>query len=569
MTAPASIVLFVGQRIGPAGEPTSPFPPALEPALEAAIRDRLIEMGVMIGYSSAMAGADILFGEQLLVLGGELNLILPCNRDDFVRQYVAPSGAGWVNRFDALCAGAASVVIACEEKLLGDALLLRFNNQMLQGMARLRGDALGLPPHLLLAWCPAQTAEPGSPADAMDLWPEVSRLAIIDLDDVREGAGLPAVALPDSDAFPADTPDDVMADISPRAIRALLFGDIEAYTQVADEEIPLLFDFLAEAQQQVSQVAPQPLLIDSWGDAVHAVSERVHDLADWTMELTRAVATIDHRAFGLRRRPQFRMALHVGPVFVGVQPLTGRGTAFGHHVSRAARIEPIVTAGAVCASAHFVAALKAEMDERADVARQTGEDYAPRYTAVYLGEKELPKGFGRQDLYQLMERDTPGPLMKPAHDSGLGRLAAPRRLSLTLPGEHSAVAAISARLGAFCALHRVSASTGHALQVALDELVANTISHGFAGVAEPRIDLVVERADQETIRVGLSDNGGAFDPFDAPEPDLGANLDDRPIGGLGVYLVRELMDDVRYERRQGCNHVTLIKRLEAEAVDPT
>ena len=56
------------------------------------------------------------------------------------------------------------------------------------------------------------------------------------------------------------------------------------------------------------------------------------------------------------------------------------------------------------------------------------------------------------------------------------------------------------------------------------------------------------------------DNGRPFDPLnDAPEPDLDSGVADRAVGGLGVHLVRTMMDEMRYRRDRGRNHLTLVK----------
>ncbi len=57
----------------------------------------------------------------------------------------------------------------------------------------------------------------------------------------------------------------------------------------------------------------------------------------------------------------------------------------------------------------------------------------------------------------------------------------------------------------------------------------------------------------------IADDGRAFDPLQAPVPDIGASLQDRAIGGLGIYLVRKTMDGVTYRRQDGRNVVTLTK----------
>jgi anti-sigma regulatory factor (Ser/Thr protein kinase) len=72
--------------------------------------------------------------------------------------------------------------------------------------------------------------------------------------------------------------------------------------------------------------------------------------------------------------------------------------------------------------------------------------------------------------------------------------------------------------------------------------------------------LELERADGK-LNLSLSDDGPAFDPLALPTPDLDAPLEERPVGGLGVYLVREMMDDVSYSHRGGRNCLSMWKSL--------
>ncbi len=560
MTGTASIVLCSGQRIDQ-GNASGYFPPDLEPALRAAVRDRITELGAMIGYASASAGGDIVFGEEMIALGAELNLLLPCERGDFVSQYLSPAGEDWVARFDRLCAAAASVTVSCEERLLGDDTLVRFNNLMLEGMARLRGEALDIPPHLLVLWNPLAPPEPGSPSDFMDHWSDLSRVSIVDLDELCDEAGIGGGDTPSLD-------DDSLFDLdigtSPRAIRAILFADIATYTQFEDEEIPLLFDFLAEVQQQVEERSKAPILINTWGDAVHAAAATAHDLADYASVLTQAAAAIDPAKFGLRHRPRFRIALHAGPVFVGLHPFTGRSMIFGHHVNRAARIEPLVVPGGICASQPFVALLKAETAEYADAARQAGEDYAPRYDVTYLGKKDLPKQFGTEDLYSLKVLNAFAHIEYPEELLSEARISPPFGMRMEVAGDTAEIARLAARVESFCAMHDLDEATAGAVNLSLDELIANTMSYGFDSPAEASVEVAVELTpDKATLSVRLTDAGRKFDPTTAPEPDIDADIDERPIGGLGVHFVRQMMDSIAYQRRDGLNIVTLTKAIPA------
>jgi len=63
------------------------------------------------------------------------------------------------------------------------------------------------------------------------------------------------------------------------------------------------------------------------------------------------------------------------------------------------------------------------------------------------------------------------------------------------------------------------------------------------------------------LKVEVIDDGRAFNPLEVPAPDLSLAMRDRPIGGLGIHLLRELADEVKYERRDGTNRFLLTKRL--------
>jgi anti-sigma regulatory factor (Ser/Thr protein kinase) len=104
------------------------------------------------------------------------------------------------------------------------------------------------------------------------------------------------------------------------------------------------------------------------------------------------------------------------------------------------------------------------------------------------------------------------------------------------------------------------------VSVALDELLANEMSHGAAGRDSGSVTLEVE-LDEERITVTLTSDGSRFDPFQRAAPDTTLPVEERPVGGLGLHLVRKLMDEVRYERRNRQNVVVLVKLLAADGQD--
>lgn len=98
------------------------------------------------------------------------------------------------------------------------------------------------------------------------------------------------------------------------------------------------------------------------------------------------------------------------------------------------------------------------------------------------------------------------------------------------------------------------------VRLVVEELLMNIISHGSDGQHRPRIRLQLAQ-DDNLLRLEIADDGIAFDPLQALPPDLEADLDDRPIGGLGVHLVRQLSDNVAYRRVDGWNRLEVTKTL--------
>ena len=127
--------------------------------------------------------------------------------------------------------------------------------------------------------------------------------------------------------------------------------------------------------------------------------------------------------------------------------------------------------------------------------------------------------------------------------------------------EAAAVGQAAAALDAFCAAERVPRDALWPFQVALDEIVANIVSHAAAGNGG-RVFEVWFRRDGEAIEIIVADDGPPFDPLARPDPDVSLPLERRQPGGLGIMLVKSLMDDVRYERTTR-NVLTIRKRISA------
>ncbi len=96
------------------------------------------------------------------------------------------------------------------------------------------------------------------------------------------------------------------------------------------------------------------------------------------------------------------------------------------------------------------------------------------------------------------------------------------------------------------------------LKLALEEAVVNIISYAYPGETDKTITIQIEFQPKKMI-ITITDMGIPFDPTSKKEPDISLPLEERPIGGLGTYLVKQLMTNVTYKRLGGKNILTLIK----------
>lgn len=139
--------------------------------------------------------------------------------------------------------------------------------------------------------------------------------------------------------------------------------------------------------------------------------------------------------------------------------------------------------------------------------------------------------------------------------------AAIAALELGLVNDLRQIAGIAGKIDRFCADREISPEIAYAVNLALEELLSNTIEHGYPDDEPHRIEIILRQED-ESLVVIIVDDGEAFDPTKtgASEADTGASLEDGYNGGLGLLLVNHMMDQVEHQRRADCNVTTLLKR---------
>ncbi|MEM7034189.1 MAG: ATP-binding protein [Chloroflexota bacterium] len=136
--------------------------------------------------------------------------------------------------------------------------------------------------------------------------------------------------------------------------------------------------------------------------------------------------------------------------------------------------------------------------------------------------------------------------------------------TLTVDGDYSCLTVVCDFAQNFAIKAGFDSRSVYAVQMAVDEAVSNIIEHGYGGEGKGKIHLDFVQL-QDSIKVTIQDEGTPFDPDAIPLPDFYAPIKDRPEGGLGLYLMRKLMDQVEFnfssDRNQEMNTLTMIKHL--------
>ena len=388
------VVVFAGHMVDRDGRSGPRFPPQLEPMVKDAIRHCLTKLNAGFGYASAACGSDILFHEAMLEMKGESYVILPYEKEQFIKDCVETARGGeWRKRFDRVVARAVETQELSKQRQMGGNTSYEFANLMLHGLASVRAQQLETKLVPVAVWDGKPGSGIGGTAGTVERWLRLGlNVEIIDLAEIlrRECSDHPSHvhALPS----PVSTKEfDASSEFVPE-IRALLFADAEGFSKLTDEQVPLFVEhFLGLVGRLASESAHRPLTKNTWGDGLYFVFATVAQAGQFALELRDAVRDIDWSKHGLTGL-NLRIGLHAGPVYSCRDPVTQVTNYVGANVSRAARIEPITPTGQIYASQAFAALAAAEgvTDFRCD----------------YVGQTSMAKKYGTFPTYVVLRRKT-------------------------------------------------------------------------------------------------------------------------------------------------------------------
>lgn len=139
------------------------------------------------------------------------------------------------------------------------------------------------------------------------------------------------------------------------------------------------------------------------------------------------------------------------------------------------------------------------------------------------------------------------------------------QITIAIPNSMDGVTTLAKKAQAFVEHHQIPPRATYATELTLEEMVTNVIKYGYDDKLKHEI-LVRMAVNKDTLALTIEDDGHEFDPTAAPDPDTTQPLSERKIGGLGIHLVRSMVQSMTYRRENGRNFLDILIPL-AEAAE--
>ena len=135
-----------------------------------------------------------------------------------------------------------------------------------------------------------------------------------------------------------------------------------------------------------------------------------------------------------------------------------------------------------------------------------------------------------------------------------------QRYQMTRAAELESLSVFRQFISDCCTSSNVPKEAVFDLKLAVDEACTNIIEHGYKGM-DPGSIILSFRIEPDRILVSITDFGHVFEPADAPKPDVEAALENRPLGGMGLFLIYQTMDNIDYQASEDGNTLTFTKYI--------
>lgn len=402
------VIVFSGHMLDSPRPPLRErrFPAELESAVASEMRRAVTLSESAIGFSSAAAGSDILFLEQMESLGHTYHILLSGPRAQFKERSVDYAGANWGERFQQVLGSAKTVDEASSHHPADNSVAYWFATRLLSSRALMQAQQLNLDLIALAVWNGKPGLGKGGTTSFIDYWNRdfhqplgqaKPALRIIRLDSLLQervaADGIteePAVHL-DANVENRNGP-QVQQDL-----KAILLADVIGFEKLTEEQLPFYNEhFLGAAAHLLTSTSDKPTAVNAGGNGFCMMFEEVDQAGRFALQLREILepppgGTAEWVRYGLPADLGVSITLHAGPVFSMLNPLTRQMAFTGGHVDIAARLEPITKKGEIFTTEAFAVLASA--------------DALLGFFCEYIGYRNLPKVASEMKVYRLIKAE--------------------------------------------------------------------------------------------------------------------------------------------------------------------
>ena len=380
-----NLAVFSGHMIDAPDRAEPRFPADIENEVRIELAKTVNDLDIDIGFTSMASGGDILFMEILRERNAEINAYMPFRKEDFEAASLQPAGGDWITRFEKHHT-LNPKYLTLEPYLDMPALFNHLGNVMM-GECMLLAEQYDVVPYFISVLASNQVSKTGGTKQLTESWPYQE--THYNIDPTKFLPSTAATATKHTGA--PSTSSNVDKHTINRIIGNILFADIVGFTKLIAEDTPVKILALLERMKSIIAPFKEGMhVINSWGDAIILC----HKDIDAIMTMAQGIQAVFNGpktdSYDLPEGTNIRIALHKGPVFLAEDPITAKSNVYGSSINRTARMEPVTLPGSIYASDQFAASLKLE----------TGD----KYEYHHVGIIELPKGFGKQEVYKISRK---------------------------------------------------------------------------------------------------------------------------------------------------------------------
>ena len=299
--------------------------------------------------------------EHLEVDKNIIECIEPYDKEQFKKDSVeAHEDADWGERYEEVLKRATKVLIASEQRSAAGTVTYDYANILLHGLASIRTRQLETNLVPLAVWDGKPGDGPGGTSKIVQRWQDlgcnIEEENVVNLSELLRTECPELLTTCSTSSISSSSPTVQPLLAFPRQIVAMLFADAKGFSKLTEEEIPRFVQhFLGSIAELLAKSSHAPVLENTWGDGLYFVFSNVRDAGRFALDLCDLVNNTNWSEKELPQELSLRIALHAGPAYECLNPITKQLDYMGIHVSRASRIEPITPQGQVYASQPFAA----------------------------------------------------------------------------------------------------------------------------------------------------------------------------------------------------------------------